>query len=277
MKTPLTPEILAQCEARLNDLTQRGMDRLYAFAEARLLKLGVTCADGQDLAQNALRAVLRGIDSQGDHGRRPLAVDVASNEAFEAYLKSIIVSMSDFRLAEFRRQRQQEQLEQVGVMEDEGELTIPDKSIGADEEAGWNNYKQEYFSRLRRRVPENLQATIDRWEPVFLQSDRIEAKYRKYAIRLRPHAAAVADELGGLRPEVPSRRAPIKAPPAEDPTASHEGLVSPAEADRSDPSAATSITRDISPSSAVPESTSPRQPPDLEPRPTAPPPELQPP
>jgi len=277
MKTRLTPELLAQCEARLNELTQRGLDRLYAFAEARLLKLGVTCSDGEDLAQNALRAVLRGIDSRGDQGRRPLAVDVASNEAFEAYLKSIIVSMSDFRLAEFRRQRQKEQLEQVGVMEDEGELTIPDRIIGADEEAGWNDYKQEYFSRLRRRTPANLHATIDRWEPVFLQSSRIPAKYRKYSIRLKPHAAAVAEELGGLRPEASSQRRHINAPPAEDQPAPHEAPASPAVANPSDPLAVPSIARDISPSLPAPGSTNPIQPQDLEPQPTIPPPELQPP
>ncbi len=276
MKAQLTQEIVAQCEARLNDLTQRGMERLYAFAEARLLKLGVTCADGQDLAQNALLAVIRGIESQGNHGRHPLAVDVASNEAFEAYLKSVIISLSDFRLTEFRSQREKEQVERV-VMEDEGEINIADMAPGPDEVAGWSDYQQQFFARLRPRIPANLQATIDRWEPVFLQSDCIPAKYRKYSIRLKPHASAVAEELGGLRPEASSQRRHINAPPAEDQPAPHEAPASPAVANPSDPLAVPSITRDISPNLPAPGSTNPIQPQDLEPQPTIPPPELQPP
>jgi hypothetical protein len=221
MKAPYTPELQEGCEARLNEITEPEMRELREYAERRLLRIGLTTAGGRDLAQDALLAVIRGIEE--GRGRRPRPDEVASKESFRHYLHGVILSMTDVRSTDIKSQRRgQTPMQDAGVSEAEGGVAITARTIGTDKEAGWNDYKAQFFALLRACTPERMQATIDAWEPVFMEADYIPVRFRKYAIELRPYAAAVVEDLGGLPQPTPRVRPPLKALPAEDPPAPRE-------------------------------------------------------
>jgi hypothetical protein len=225
MKAPYTPELQERCEARLNEIKEPEIQELREYAERRLLRIGLTTAGGRDLAQDALLAVIRGIESK-NHGRRPTPNEVASKESFRHYLHGVILSMTDVRSIDIKSQRRcQTPMQDAGVSEAEGGVAIAARTIGTDEEAGWNDYKAQFFTLLRACTPERLQATIDAWEPVFMEADYIPVRFRKYAIELRPYAAAVVEVLGGLPQPTPRVRPPLKARPTEDRKAPREDPV----------------------------------------------------
>jgi hypothetical protein len=120
------------------------------------------------------------------------------------------------------QRRRQTPMQDASVSEAEGGVAIAARTIGTDEEAGWLDYKAQFFTLLRACTPEHLQATIDAWEPVFLDADYIPARFRKYAIELRRYAAAVVEVLGGLPQPRPRARPAIKDRSTEDPPVPRE-------------------------------------------------------
>jgi hypothetical protein len=91
----------AQCIELLNSLTSGDLSNVTRFAGFRLSRVGLHPGDGQDVVQDALHAVLLGIESPATD-RHPRPMDLASGPAFLCYLKGVISSLVSFEL---RRRR----------------------------------------------------------------------------------------------------------------------------------------------------------------------------
>jgi len=80
------------------------------------------------------------------------------------------------------------------------DLAEPNDDGGASaKDAEWHDLRDQLFPRLRARAPKRLLPTIDAWEPVFTQSDRIPAPgQRSYVREVRDLAKEVLSEIGGL-------------------------------------------------------------------------------
>ena len=66
-------------------------------------------------------------------------------------------------------------------------------------EAELNDLRDQLIPRIRARAPKRLLPTIEAWEAVFTQSDRIPApSQRSYVQEIRNLAKEVLLEIGGL-------------------------------------------------------------------------------
>jgi hypothetical protein len=187
-KVILTPEIQIKCTKLLSTLDSADIGELYAYAEGRLFKIGLPRELSEDIAQSALASVIRGIEG-GNCGRCPKLEDLESTETLKLYLRRVIMSISDSRLPTIRYHRMHQQLMDCDVQE-------VDNAAKVDEEAGWNDLRREFFSRMRQRIRPGLANVLAEWEKVFMSSDRIPGKTRKYAWELRRIARQIMLELG---------------------------------------------------------------------------------
>lgn len=63
-----------------------------------------------------------------------------------------------------------------------------------------SDLREQLFPRLRARAPRRLKRTIDAWEAVFSESDRIPARgHRRYVREVKGLAQEILTELGGIR------------------------------------------------------------------------------
>jgi len=92
MKTPFSLECSARCEVRLNELSPADIANLAEFAKRRLRNKRPISSVGDDVAQLALVAILRGLESdQG--GRMPRLVDVENKGTFLNFVRGAISSV----------------------------------------------------------------------------------------------------------------------------------------------------------------------------------------
>ncbi|HZR17853.1 MAG TPA: hypothetical protein VFE51_11045 [Verrucomicrobiae bacterium] len=190
MSTPISPDISAACEIRLGEITAADSTALTEFAECRLAKVGISTSYGEDVTQRAFQAVLKGLETdQG--GRKPRLVDISDKPAFLNYMRGAISS-----LVYAMTQKQGFRAEPFN-----DNVADPDAIHQSPaEQAQVSDLGQQMFPRLRARAPRRLLRTIDAWEPVFAESDRIPARgHRKYVGEVRKLAQDVLRELGGLR------------------------------------------------------------------------------
>ena len=193
MKTPLSLESRARCEVRLSELSQADITKLTEFARHRLAAQGLNASAAEDATQRALAAILRGLETdQG--GRVPRLVDMESKDMFLNYVRGAISSVSEaMGRHEKVRSKHQPQLEELAPSQDESLLK-------PDTRAELCDLRDQLFPRLRAQAPKRLQPTIDAWESVFLESDRIPARgHRKYVGEVRHFAKQIVAELGGIR------------------------------------------------------------------------------
>jgi len=180
------------CEVRLGELTEKDIANLTEFARHRLAAQGLTGSAADDATQRALVAILRGLESdQG--GRMPRPVDVENKNMFLNYVRGAISSVSEaMGRHEKVRSKHQPELEALTPSQDESVLTPDTKAELCD-------LQDQLFPRLRAQAPRRLQPTIDAWEAVFLESDRIPARgHRKYVGEVRHLAKRIVAELGGI-------------------------------------------------------------------------------
>jgi hypothetical protein len=146
------------------------------------------------VTQRALQLVLQGLETdQG--GRRPRLVDLANKSAFLNYMRGIISSLvygmthkSGFG-AECMLREDDEEMEEF----------THDGGAGA-KAVEWNDLRDQLFPRLRARAPQRLLCTINAWESVFTQSDRIPAPEQRRQVReVRDLARKVLSEIGELQ------------------------------------------------------------------------------
>lgn len=190
MNTPLSPETAALCEIRLGEITPADNAALTEFAECRLARVGISTSYGEDVTQRAFQAVLRGLETdQG--GRKPRLVDINDKPAFLNYMRGVISSL-------VYAMTQKEGFRATHFDENANTPNMPHQSPA--KQAELSDLGQQMFPLLRARAPRRLTRTIDAWEPVFAESDRIPARgHRKYVGEVRKLAQEILRELGGLR------------------------------------------------------------------------------
>lgn len=192
MKSPES-ELAALCEARLGEFTRADSADLAEFAECRLIVNGISPTNGEDVTQRALQLVLQGLESdQG--GRRPRLVDLTDKSAFMNYLRGIISSLV------YGMTHKSGFGADCTFNEDDEEQTdlVHDQGAGA-KTPEWNDLRDQMFPRLRARAPSRLHPTINAWEAVFTQADRIPAPMGPdHAREVRNLARTVLTELGEL-------------------------------------------------------------------------------
>lgn len=192
MKTPISPECRVRCEARLAELTRADLITLAEFAEHRLASQGLDPSLGEDVSQRALLTILRGLEKdQG--GRVPRLVDIETKDAFLTYIRGAICSIVEAmgRKRQFRIQHE--------PWKEENEVATDTLATPATD-AEISDLREQFFPRLRSLAPERLQRTIDAWESVFDETDRIPAKgHRRYVKEVRQIARDVIADLGGIR------------------------------------------------------------------------------
>lgn len=193
MKAPLSLECRARCEVRLSELSQPDIANLTEFAARRLTAFGLSQLAAEDVAQRALVAVLQGLESDRG-GRTPRPVDVEEKNAFLNYLRGAISSIVEAmgRKREFRTEHDQWE---------DGLSPAADRStLSPAKIAEMTDLREQLFPRLRARAPWRLKRTIDAWETVFTESDRIPAPgHRRYVREVRNLAQVIISELGGIR------------------------------------------------------------------------------
>ena len=192
MKAPTSPEFHVRWEARLAELTRADLTTLAEFAEYRLASQGLDPSAGEDVSQRALLTILRGLESDRG-GRVPRPVDIETKEAFFAFVRGAISSVVEAmgRKRQFRVEHEPW----------EDEMAVSEEPIATPaSNAEITDLSKQFFPRLRARAPRRLMRTIDAWESVFNQSDRIPARgHRRYVREVRELAQEVLSELGGIR------------------------------------------------------------------------------
>jgi hypothetical protein len=193
MKTPFSLEYRARCYIRLGELSHVELVNLTEFAERRLVAQGLIPSAGEDVTQLALLAILQGLEpDQG--GRVPRLVDLENKDTFQNYVRGAISSIVEAmgRKRMFRSEHKPWR-DELRTWNDESVLT-PSKS------AEMSDLRDQLFPRLRAQAPRRLWRSIDAWESVFGESDRIPARgHRRYVREVRELARAIISELGGIR------------------------------------------------------------------------------
>lgn len=193
MKTPINQGVRAGCEARIDELLPVDINKLTEFAEHRLAAQGLNPNAGEDVTQRALMAILIGLESdQG--GRKPRLVDTESKNAFLNFARGVISSVVEAmgRKSQFRTEHK--------PWRDEMCASCDETILTPEKNAELNDLKEQLFKQLRVRAPQRLQRTINAWETVFTESDRIPVKgHRRNARDLKVIAQKIISELGGIR------------------------------------------------------------------------------
>jgi hypothetical protein len=192
MNPPLNQERRVRCELRLSELLPADLTNLMIFAERRLTASGLNPSAGEDVTQRALMAIIKGLESdQG--GRVPRLVDLEDKETFLNFARGAISSSIEAmgRKLVFRTEHK--------LWNDEIEAS-PAAPVTPAKQAELDDLKDQLFTRLRARAPKRLRRTIDAWEKVFTEADRIPAPgHRLYVAEVKDLAKEIITELGGIR------------------------------------------------------------------------------
>ena len=190
MSNPVNPEIKTLCENRLNEITPTDTADLAEFAECRLVALGVPPSWGQDVTQKAFQLVLQGLETE-QIGRRPCLEDLKDRLSFLNFLRGIISSLAHAMTVKSWFKAEQ--------MLDDG-APIPDEAGRSPaQRAEFSDLRDQLFIRLRKRAQPCLRSTIDAWESVFDESDRIPTPVsRKNGHEVRSLAKKILTELDGI-------------------------------------------------------------------------------
>lgn len=161
---------------RLAELEADEVHHLRRFAWRRLERLGGRGAAAEDVVQASLLSVLVGANNPGN-GRTPRPADVTDAGRFLNYLRGVIASKAEVLTRHPRPDR----------VELKKALPVVSPAVPPDRVAAWNDFKAQFFLRLRQRAPTHLAPTIAAWEAVFLEADRIPAVNgnRKHAHQVR--------------------------------------------------------------------------------------------
>lgn len=192
MNTPTSPEFRIRCDLRLGELVQSDLVNLAQFAECRLAAQGLNPSAGEDVSQRALMAIMRGLRTdQG--GRVPRLVDMENKEAFLNFIRGAISSIIHSMTCKREARTTHTPLDTLAY-------AIADARPNPEKAVELNDLKARLFPQLRTRAPQRLRRTIDAWEPIFTESDRIPAAgHRSYVKEVQHLAKEIVSELGGIR------------------------------------------------------------------------------
>jgi hypothetical protein len=164
---------------RLHAVTREMLDRLSRFSLGRLIALKLPELFADDLPQEAIKDILQG-------RRKPEAENLATLEAWEDYLRSIINSKTSAMARRIRFDPLPEN------------DTLPSSSApNPVQEANQSDLKETFFKLLKQRVAPTDRPTVARWEETFEHTDRIPVLNgkRKSTWRVRNHARKVVGKL----------------------------------------------------------------------------------
>jgi len=156
---------------------------------ARCLRRLATLRRGRDTASVPVGSARSGDGtrrSQAAHDRR------VNKPAFLNYLRGVISSVAYgiIRKSGFRAEHKPWDDDRPGT-------AAPGNS--PEQNAELNEFRYQFFQRLRKRAPERLLSTIDAWESVFTETDRIPAPSRReYVAEVRNLAKEVISEIEGI-------------------------------------------------------------------------------
>jgi DNA-directed RNA polymerase specialized sigma24 family protein len=194
MSTQSSRKFRSLCETRLDEIAATDIATLTQFAECRLMALGCSPSSGEDLAQRAFLAVIQGLETDRG-GRRPRLVDVESKDAFTNYLRGVVASM-----VEAMTRKQEFRSEHVPLDDELLESAVPDGGRSPAEQAELSDLAEQLFPRLLARAPHRLVGSIQEWESIFSESDRIPAHgHPRNPGEVKELARQVVTELGGIR------------------------------------------------------------------------------
>jgi hypothetical protein len=184
----------------LDHLTRLDLAALRIFAEHRLARVGLDPNLGADIVQDALCAVLRGLNS-AKVGRHPRPSDLEDKAAFVNYLRGVINSLVAVERRKDVHKFNHCQLDgQEPRLSDDGRY--PRKEIEGpvcvENDVDWRDLQNVFFSELRKRACPRLEAIISDWETVWRWSNRIPVPIPKRRLRkdIRLLARDVLDEIG---------------------------------------------------------------------------------
>jgi len=194
--TELSRRTQRQCRRFFDELTSENLAELRDFAVHRLARVGLDSGFGPDLAQEALRAVLAGLKTRvrGRYqGRHPRPSDLQTQRTFLDYLKGVVNSLV---ATECRRRKRGFKLIslEAGRQEDGEHYFIPLSTPARhDVDVAWEDFRREFFARLRLKAPPKLRCMIAAWQGVCPWSDRIPVPIPKR--RLRKHIRELSKEV----------------------------------------------------------------------------------
>ena len=189
------------CELRLSRLSQANLAALTRFSAFRLCRVGLNALNAEDVVQDTLLAVLRGLESPKE-GRHPRTADLASDEAFMDYLRgiigSLVASQRDWCQHRFLHQPLEQDPEACALIE----LRDPYRDLE------WGDLQKQLFIALDKTVPVRLRDLVSNWSQGWQECDRIpvSGRHRGCRAELRKTAAKLLMKL--MKPVVGMRASP---------------------------------------------------------------------
>jgi len=181
------------CHHLAQGLTQGDLDALARFAGFRLAKVGLSPLAGEDVAQDALLAVLRGAQSSST-GRHPRPVDLADSSAFIGYLKNVIGSLVEAERRRLMHKWMHEPIEEGagGMVELQvGVAGVPPGDLE------FRDLAEQLFLQVARQAPARLRELVLAWAAHWQNCDTIPllGRHRRCRQELRKLAARVLEQL----------------------------------------------------------------------------------
>lgn len=174
-------------------LSKADLSVLSNFASFRLSRIGLPAADGQDLVQDALLAVLKGVLNRSE-GRHPRPVDLAGMPAFIHYLKGVIISLVD-------AQRRHRRTSCVSDSFEEQPAKRARLAGAHTQQVELVDFTNELFSRMLDRAPGHLRDLVRAWKDDWEHADTIPilGRHRRRRREVRLLARQVLKEI--LQPQ----------------------------------------------------------------------------
>lgn len=182
---------------QLNLLTQEDLADLADYATRRLKRVGLTALEGEDIAQDALQAILEGLE-EAKQGRHPRACDVASKLAFMDYVGGVINS-----LVTVERRKAVHDVKHYSVTRDprtDDETPQPElattESVTGD--VAISDLQSAFFARLWPRACPAMTPHLQEWEATWRRSDQIPVPIPQRRLRgkIKVLAREVLSEIG---------------------------------------------------------------------------------
>ena len=181
-------EVISVKQQRVDSITPEMLRRLTDFAYCRLIANELPTSFAEDLPQVAVHSLL-------NNNRNPRPEDLATDEAFENYLRGIISSKAEA----MRHRTKFEPLPEFEKPELHKDLAIstddPASNVAEAE------LKAILFRELRKWASPRHLPTIAEWEKVYDHSDRIPAikGRRKYVFEIRHQAQKILLDFGFVK------------------------------------------------------------------------------
>jgi hypothetical protein len=187
------------CLELLQFLTQQEWATLAGFARGRLLRVGLNPFQAEDMVQDAVLAVLKGVESSSE-GRHPRGSDLANRHTFTDYLRAVVASLVESERRKGWNSCAWEKLD---------ETIAHGHAIPGQEIAGlvFRDLHWKFFSILARRTPHRLQELVEAWKEQGEDCEKIPVlgRHRRCRAELRTLAAQVLKSLLAPAPS-PFRR-----------------------------------------------------------------------